>query len=176
MRRRSMEGCGDHAMHEPRGQDRCGVADPRVRPYWRPTQKDLNTGKPETFRPFLPRAMYRIIDNADGVWNINSDPASAPQSGKRLRQGFAGCRTLIDRYITDGKQTKLVNWMLWGWGRPRAGANRGPPQSVIALPARFEAGIAGTTLVDFRGVSRQLADVSPRRTHLEDRVFALWDH
>ena len=31
-------------------KDRCGVADPRRRPYWRPSQEDLNPGKPERFQ------------------------------------------------------------------------------------------------------------------------------
>ena len=57
-------------------KDRCGVADPRLRPYWRPSQKDLNPGKPEDFQAIMAsrEAMYRIINNVDGVCNIDSDP------------------------------------------------------------------------------------------------------
>ena len=101
-------------------KDRCGVADPRVRPYWRPTQEDLDPGKPEDLRAILASraAMYRILDNADGVCNIDSDPGFYPGSPisdyvKVLQE----CRGLIDRYNIHGKDTKLINWILWGWGR-----------------------------------------------------------
>ena len=49
-------------------KDRCGVADPRLRPYWRPSQEDLNPGNPQHFRAIMNsrEAMYRIINNADG--------------------------------------------------------------------------------------------------------------
>jgi hypothetical protein len=101
-------------------QDRCGVADPRVRPYWRPTQKDLNPGKPEEFQAILEsrEAMYRIVNNADGVCNIDSDPgfyADSPVSD--YVKVLQACRTLLDRHNIHGKQAKFVNWMLWGWGR-----------------------------------------------------------
>lgn len=101
-------------------RDRCGVADPRLRPYWRPSQEDLNPGKPEDFQAIMKsrEAMYRILDNADGVCNIDSDPGFCPDSNfddyvKVLR----ACRELLDRINVHGKQAKLINWMLWGWGR-----------------------------------------------------------
>ncbi len=101
-------------------RDRCGVADPRLRPYWRPSQVDLNPGKPEDLRAILEsrETMYRILDNVDGVCNIDSDPGFFPGSPmsdyvKVLQE----CRTLLDRYNLHGKQAKLVHWMLWGWGR-----------------------------------------------------------
>ena len=101
-------------------KDRCGVADPRLRPYWRPSQEDLNPGKPEDFQAILKsrEAMYRMLDNADGVCNIDSDPGFCPESNfddyvKVLR----ACRELLDRINLHGKEAKLVNWMLWGWGR-----------------------------------------------------------
>lgn len=101
-------------------KDRCGVADPRLRPYWRPSQEDLNPGKPEDFQAIMDsrEAMYRIISNADGVCNIDSDPGFYPGSplGDYVRV-LQGCRALLDRLNTHGKQTKLINWMLWGWGR-----------------------------------------------------------
>lgn len=101
-------------------KDRCGVADPRVRPYWRPTQEDLNPGKPEDFQAILAsrEAMYRIINNADGVCNIDSDPGFCPDSpASDYIKVLQACRTLLDRHNIHGKQTKLISWMLWGWGR-----------------------------------------------------------
>ena len=101
-------------------KDRCGVADPRLRPYWRPSQEDLNPGKPEDFEAIMAsrEAMYRIIDNADGVCNIDSDPGFCPGSSlDDYVKVLQGCRALLDRLNVHGKQTKLINWMLWGWGR-----------------------------------------------------------
>jgi hypothetical protein len=101
-------------------RDRCGVADPRRRPYWRPSQEDLNPGKPDDFKAIMDsrEAMYRILNNVDGVCNIDSDPGQCPGSPlsdyvKVLR----GCRELLDRHNLHGKQTKLINWMWMGWGR-----------------------------------------------------------
>ena len=102
-------------------RDRCGVEDPRLRPYWRPSQEDLNPGNPEHFQAIMAsrEALYRIVNNVDGVCNIDSDPgayAGSPLSDylKVLR----GCRDLLDRHNLHGKQTKLVNWMWCGWGLP----------------------------------------------------------
>ncbi len=109
-------------------QDRCGVADPRLRPYWRPSQKDLNPGKPEDFQAILAsrEAMYRIIDNADGICNIDSDPGFCPGSPvSDYVNVLQACRKLIDRYNLHGKDTKLINWMLWGWGNPGVGQTEG---------------------------------------------------
>lgn len=101
--------------------DRCGVDDPRQRPYWRRSQEDLNPGNPEHFAAIMAsrEALYRIVDNVDGVCNIDSDPgafAGSPISDylKVLR----GCRDLLDVHNVHGKQTKLVNWMWYGWGVP----------------------------------------------------------
>lgn len=101
-------------------RDRCGVEDPRVRPYWRPSQEDLNPGDPEHFEAIMKsrEAMYRIVNNADGVCNIDSDPgfyAGSPLSD--YIKVLQGCRALIDEHSIHGTQTKLINWMLWGWGR-----------------------------------------------------------
>ncbi|MHB0958875.1 MAG: discoidin domain-containing protein [Pirellulaceae bacterium] len=100
-------------------RDRCGVEDPRHRPYWRPAQEDLNPGNPAHYQAIMAsrEAMYRIIDNADGVCNIDSDPGACPGSplsdyGKVLR----GCRELLDKHNVHGPETKLVNWMWFGWG------------------------------------------------------------
>ncbi|HPO14213.1 MAG TPA: hypothetical protein PLI09_12280 [Candidatus Hydrogenedentes bacterium] len=101
-------------------KDRCGVADPRLRPYWRPSQEDLNPGNPEHFQAIMTsrEAMYRVINNADGVCNIDSDPGFCPGSPLsdyiKVLQGF---RDLLDQYNIHGKDAKLINWMLWGWGR-----------------------------------------------------------
>jgi len=101
-------------------KDRCGVADPRLRPYWRPSQEDLNPGNPEHFQAIMAsrEAMYRIINNADGVCNIDSDPGFYPGSPlSDYMKVLQGCRAMLDRHNLHGKQTKLINWLLWGWGR-----------------------------------------------------------
>lgn len=101
-------------------KDRCGVADPRLRPYWRPAQEDLNPGNPEHFQAIMAsrEAMYRIVNNADGVCNIDSDPGFCPGSPLAdYVKVLQGCRGLLDRHNIHGKQAKLINWMLWGWGR-----------------------------------------------------------
>lgn len=101
-------------------QDRCGVADPRLRPYWRPSQKDLNPGDPKDFQAIMDsrEAMYRILNNVDGVCNIDSDPGY--YKGSPLSDYYKvlqGCRALLDRHNLHGKQTLLVDWMWMGWGR-----------------------------------------------------------
>lgn len=101
-------------------KDRCGVNDPRLRPYWRPSQEDLNPGKPEDFQVIVHsrEAMYRILNNADGVCNIDSDPGFCPDSNfEDYVKVLQACREMLDRHNLHGKQAKLVNWMLWGWGR-----------------------------------------------------------
>jgi hypothetical protein len=62
--------------------------------------------------------MYRILDNADGVCNIDSDPGFCPDSNfEDYVKVLQACREMLDRHNFHGKQAKLVNWMLWGWGR-----------------------------------------------------------
>jgi hypothetical protein len=102
-------------------RDRCGVADPRRRPYWRPSQEDLNPGNPQHFQSIMSsrEAMYRVINNVDGVCNIDSDPGYCAGSplGDYLKV-LRGCRALLDRHNLQGKQAKLVHWMWCGWGLP----------------------------------------------------------
>ncbi len=102
-------------------KDHCGIADPRVRPYWRPeSQRDLDPGQPDDFRAILAsrEAMYRILDNADGVCNIDSDPGFCPGSSQDdYVRVLRACRELLDRHNIHGQEAKLINWMLWGWGR-----------------------------------------------------------
>ncbi|HPG69131.1 MAG TPA: hypothetical protein PLO37_19960 [Candidatus Hydrogenedentes bacterium] len=101
-------------------KDRCGVADPRLRPYWRPAQEDLNPGNAEHFQAIMAsrEALYRIVNNAEGVCNIDSDPGFCPGSPLRdYVKVLQGCRSLLDQYNVHGAQAKLINWMLWGWGR-----------------------------------------------------------
>ena len=52
-------------------------------------------------------AMYRIVNNVDGVCNIDSDPGYCPGSPlsdyvKVLR----GCRELLERHNLHGRQVK----------------------------------------------------------------------
>jgi len=101
-------------------KDRCGVIDPRCRPYWRPSQEDLNPGNPQHYQAIMAsrEAMYKIVNNADGVCNIDSDPGFYPGSPlSDYIKVLQGCRALLDRHNIHGKQAKLINWMLWGWGR-----------------------------------------------------------
>jgi hypothetical protein len=102
-------------------KDNCNVADPRKRPYWRPSQEDLNPGKPDDFRAIMAsrEAMYRIINNADGVCNIDSDPGYCPSSPlSDYVKALNGFRELLDRHNSHGKRAKLINWMWTGWGHP----------------------------------------------------------
>ena len=101
-------------------KDNCGVADPRRRPYWRPSQQDLNPGKPEDFKAIMAsrEAMYRILNNVDGVCNIDSDPGYCPGSPlSDYVKALKGFRELLDRHNRHGRQTLLVNWMWSSWGR-----------------------------------------------------------
>src|SRR5512137_2900323 len=78
----------------------CGVADPRYRPYWRMEhQVDLNPGDPRQLQQILDsrKALYRIVNNVDGVCTIDSDPggwAGSPVSD--WAKIFNGCRALLD--------------------------------------------------------------------------------
>lgn len=102
-------------------KDRCGVPDPRRRPYWRPAQEDLDPANPPHFQAIMAsrEALYRIVNNVDGVCNIDSDPGACPGSpvSDYLRV-LEGCRALLDRHSLHGQQTKLVHWMWFGWGLP----------------------------------------------------------
>ena len=64
-------------------------------------------------------AMYRILDNVDGVCNIDSDPGYLPRQPARAitSRSSQGCREMLDRHNIHGKQAKLINWMWSGWGR-----------------------------------------------------------
>lgn len=119
-------------------KDRCGVADPRLRPYWRPVQEDLNPGVAADYQAIMTSraAMYRIINNADGVCNIDSDPGFCPGSPvSDYVKVLQGCRTLLDRYNLHGKDTKLIHWMLWGWGRKGIQADGLADHQRATLPA-----------------------------------------
>ena len=110
-------------------KDRCGVADPRVRPYWRPTQEDLIPGKPEDFKAILAsrEAMYRIIDNADGVCNIDSDPGFCPGSPvSDYVKVLQACRDLLDRHNIHGKTDEADQLDALGLGTRREDPDRGP--------------------------------------------------
>jgi len=102
-------------------KDRCGVPDPRRRPYWRPSQEDLNPGNLQHFQAIMAsrEALYRVVNNVDGVCNIDSDPgycAGSPLSD--YVKVLQGCRALLDRHNVRGKEAKLVHWMWFGWGLP----------------------------------------------------------
>jgi hypothetical protein len=97
-----------------------GVADPRLRPYWRPdVQVDQNPANPEEFRMIMEshQALYKIVNNVDGVCTIDTDPGSYRGSPlEDYMRIFNGCRALLDKHSIHGRQTKLINWMWSGWG------------------------------------------------------------
>ena len=97
-----------------------GVANPRLRPYWRPdVQVDLNPANQDDFRRIMEshEALYKIVNNVDGVCTIDTDPGSYPGSSlEDYVRIFNGCRALLDKHSARGRQTKLVNWMWMGWG------------------------------------------------------------
>ncbi len=98
---------------------RLGVADPRVRPYWRPEQKDLNPGDPKDYQAIMDsrEALYKGIPSADGVCNIDSDPGEWPGSPiSDYVKVLSGCRAMLDKYNVHGKDTKIISWMWTGWG------------------------------------------------------------
>jgi hypothetical protein len=119
--------------------DRCGATDPRQRPYWRPAQEDLNPANPKHFKAIVEsrEAMYRIINNADGVCNIDSDPGFCADGTRAdYVKVLQACRAMLDRYNIHGKQAKLINWMLWGWGRKEKMQTAGlPDHQRLALQA-----------------------------------------
>jgi len=97
------------------------VADPRFRPYWRrDVQAERNPGDPEQFKLIMQshEALYRIVDNVDGVCTIDSDPGGYPGSTiDEFIQIMNGCRKLLDRYNIHGRKAKFINWMWSGWVR-----------------------------------------------------------
>ncbi len=100
-------------------KDDCGVRDPRYRPYWRPTQQDLKPGNPEHFEAIVTSrtALYRALDNVDGVCNIDSDPGYG--DGSTLAEYvkvLKACREALDQHNLHGRDAKLINWMWMGWG------------------------------------------------------------
>lgn len=100
-------------------KDDCGVKEPRRRPYWRPSQQDLNPGDAADFKRIMDsrEAMYKIINNADGVCNIDADPGECPGSPlSDYLKVLNGCRDLLDRHNVHGKDAKLISWMWTGWG------------------------------------------------------------
>jgi len=107
-------------------RDDCGVADPRLRPYWRASQVDMDPSDPAQFAAIMDsrEALYRIVDNVDGVCVIDSDPGG--WIGSPLSEHLKilnGCRELLDRRNIHRREAKLINWLWQGWGR-RVG---GPP-------------------------------------------------
>lgn len=110
-------------------QDRCGVADPKKRPYWRPSQKDLNPGDPKDFQAIMDSraALYKALNNADGFCNIDSDPGYYVGSPlEDYIKILKGCRELLDKHTLGGKQTKLIDWMWIGWGIKHIPFTRNP--------------------------------------------------
>ncbi len=99
------------------------VADPRNRPYWRyDFQVDQNPGDPQQFQKIMDarEALYRIVNNVDGVCTIDSDPGGWKGStiGEYI-QILRGCRALLDKHNIHKSDTKLINWLWFGWGHTK---------------------------------------------------------
>lgn len=85
-----------------------------------------NPADPKQFQQIMDNRanMYRLIDNGDGYWIIDSDPGrwkGSPSS--ELADIFTGNRELIDRYAKKGRDAKLVYWVWQGWGSGTPGEN-----------------------------------------------------
>jgi hypothetical protein len=99
--------------------DDCGVRNPRHRPYWRPSQPDLNPGDPAQFVKIAEshEALYRILTNADGFCFIDCDPGGWKDSPPdELLKVLLNARKCLDRYSVNGKNTKLIHWLWGSWG------------------------------------------------------------
>lgn len=100
-------------------RDNCGVPDPRKRPYWRPSQEDRNPADPQQFQAIMDsrEALYRIVDNVDGVCTIDADPGGWQDSPlSDFLKILKGCRELLDRHNMHGTRAKIICWMWFGWG------------------------------------------------------------
>ena len=78
-----------------------------------------NPADPKQLREIMDNRanMYRLIDNGDGYWIIDSDPGKWKGSpSSELADIFAGNRELIDRYAEKGRDAKLIYWVWQGWG------------------------------------------------------------
>lgn len=99
----------------------CGVEDPRDRPYWKSdVQVDMNPADPEQFRKIMDsrEALYRIVNNVDGVVTIDSDPGGWPGAPvSDWVKILNGCRKLLDKHNVHGSKAKLIAWLHLGWGR-----------------------------------------------------------
>jgi len=99
----------------------CGSDNPRTRPYWvTGCQQDMNPEDPEQFKRIVTslESLYRIVNNADGFGMIDSDPGGWPQSPLTDQlKIFSTARQLLDQYSEKGRETKLIDWMWFGWGR-----------------------------------------------------------
>lgn len=61
--------------------------------------------------------MYRLVNNGDGYWIIDSDPGKWKGSpAGELADIFAGNRRLIDEHADKGRSAKLIYWIHQGWG------------------------------------------------------------
>ena len=99
--------------------DDCGVLDPRHRPYWRPSQPDLNPGDPVQFAKIAEshETLYRILTNADGFCFIDCDPGGWKDSpSSELLKILLNARKCLDRYSVKGVNTKLIHWLWGSWG------------------------------------------------------------
>jgi hypothetical protein len=98
-----------------------GVRDPRRRPYWnKQCQVDMNPAEEAQFQAVIRsrEALYRIVNNADGFGTIDGDPGSFLGSSlDDLLKLLKTERAMLDRYNEHGPQTKMIVWLLMGWGQ-----------------------------------------------------------
>ena len=109
------------------GVSDCSSVNPRERQYWvmgktgtkSGCQQDMNPANASEFVRIMShfQTFYEIVDNADSYNFIDSDPGGWPGSPMSEQvKIFQGARTLLDKYSVKGEQTKLADWMWFGWG------------------------------------------------------------
>jgi hypothetical protein len=68
---------------------------------------------------------FRTVPTGTGYWVIDSDPGSWEGSpAEEFVDILEMNRQLIDAHTTRGESTKLIYWMLWGWGTATREENR----------------------------------------------------
>lgn len=96
-----------------------GPAPPVTRRLYFDVERLLDPGDGEAMRELREcrEHFYRICDNADGYWVIDSDPGSWPGSASsEFVDILMMNRELMDRCTARGRQARLVYWMHFGWG------------------------------------------------------------
>ena len=86
-----------------------------------------NPADPKQFHDIMRnrRQLYRIANNADGYWIIDSDPGKWPGSPtSEFVDILVGNRRLIDKLTVKGTSAKLAYWIWMSWGTRDKDRNR----------------------------------------------------